>query len=59
MKPSGIESATFPFVTKHFNHCATAVAGYIYSVLTLSVFVLSVKKKSLNFPDASQIYTDF
>jgi len=25
MKPSGIEPATFRFVAKHLNHCATAV----------------------------------
>jgi len=25
--PSGIEPATFRFVTKHLNHCATAVTG--------------------------------
>jgi hypothetical protein len=29
MTPSGIEPATFQFVTQHLNHCATAVTHLI------------------------------
>ena len=32
MTPSGIEPATFRFVTQHLNHCATAVPIYTYVV---------------------------
>ena len=29
MTPAGIEPASFRFVTKHLNHCATAVPTYV------------------------------
>ena len=44
MTPSGIEPATFPFVSQHLNHCGTAVlsqlrgSGIIFGVWYLILF---------------------
>ena len=35
MTPAGIEPATFRFVARHLNHCATAVPIYIIGVIKL------------------------
>jgi len=48
MTPSGIEPATFRFVTQHLNHCAAAVPMFNYNQSYFHVFTSKVTNVKLS-----------
>jgi len=42
LTPSGIEPATFRFVTQHLNHCATAVPNKLNNFFKITVILNNV-----------------